>query len=64
LPQLEEADHAVTHRQERNEIDVWPHLLTVGEVLPTLPLALRGHGCVPLDLEATYLETCRRSRLV
>jgi hypothetical protein len=51
-------------RQERDEIDVWTHTLVVGSELPTVPLALRGNGCVPLDLEATYRETCERSRLV
>jgi hypothetical protein len=31
--------------------------------LPTAPLALRGAGCVPLDLESAYSEARRRSRL-
>jgi hypothetical protein len=52
-----------TRRQERNEIDVWPAVLAVGRSLPTLPLALRGNGCLPLDLEATYSEARRRIRL-
>jgi hypothetical protein len=50
-------------RHERNEIDAWPATLAVGRPLPTLPLALRGNGCLPLDLEATYAEARRRSRL-
>lgn len=53
-----------TRRAERDEIDVWPRPLTIGGELPVLPLALRGNGCVPLDLEATYQDTCRRSRLI
>lgn len=44
-------------------VDVWWSELAVGRPLPTLPLALRGRGCVPLDLEALYTETCRRARL-
>ncbi len=51
------------HRDGRNEIDVWDARLAVGESLPTLPLALRGNGPVPLDLEASYTEARQRSRL-
>lgn len=50
-------------RQETNQIDVWPHVLTVGGTLPLVPLALRGHRAVPLDLEVTYNDACQRSRL-
>jgi hypothetical protein len=50
-------------RSDQNEIDAWPVPLAVGQPLPTLPLALRGNGCVPLDLEGTYTEARRRSRL-
>ncbi|WP_020473814.1 hypothetical protein [Zavarzinella formosa] len=37
--------------------------LAVGELLPTLPLALGGLGHVMLDLEATYEDARERSRL-
>jgi hypothetical protein len=50
-------------RQERNQIDVWAVPLAVGAALPVLPLALRGAGCVPLDLEVTYTQARTRSRL-
>ena len=50
-------------REQRNEIDVWPSPLTVGEVLPLVPLALRGAAAVPLDLEATYTQARERSRI-
>jgi len=50
-------------RGEREEIDVWTYPLTLGADLPTVPLHLRGYRCIPLDLEATYQETCRRCRL-
>ncbi|HEY3788269.1 MAG TPA: DUF4058 family protein, partial [Urbifossiella sp.] len=43
-------------------IEAWAYELTIGEALPTVPLYLRGHGCIPLDLEATYMETRRRVR--
>jgi hypothetical protein len=57
------AAYRPARRQERNEIDVWPEPLSLGEGLPTLPLALRGFGCVPLDLESAYSEARKQSRL-
>jgi hypothetical protein len=52
-----------TRRQEKNEIDLWPALLTIGGPLPVLPLALKGASPIPLDLEGTYTDTRQRSRL-
>ena len=57
------AAYRPAHRQGRNQIDVWAFPLSVGSDLPVLPLALRGAGCVPLDLESTYALACARSRL-
>jgi hypothetical protein len=51
------------HREERNEIDLWREPLAVGQPLPTLPLAVRGLGCLPIDLEATYTEARQRGRI-
>lgn len=51
------------HRKGENLLDVWPHELKVGAALPTVPLTLKGYGCVRLDLEATYAEACERSRI-
>jgi hypothetical protein len=51
------------HRQERNEIDLWREALTLGLPLPTLPLAVRGLGCLPIDLEGTYMEARQRARI-
>jgi hypothetical protein len=50
-------------REESGEIHVWPHPLAIGAPLPTLPLALRDALVLPLDLEATYADVCRRTRL-
>jgi hypothetical protein len=50
-------------RGESDQIDLWPATLAVGGALPTLPLGLRGGRPVPVDLEATYTDACRRSRL-
>jgi hypothetical protein len=50
-------------RQDRNEIDLWREPLAVGQPLPTLPLAVRGLGCLPIDLEGTYTEARQRGRI-
>jgi len=51
-------------RQERPEIDLWSERCAVGSPLPVMPLRLTGDLFVPVDFEATYLETCRRRRLL
>jgi hypothetical protein len=51
-------------RQDRPEIDIWPETCAVGTPLPTLPLRLTGDLFVPVELEASYHETCRRRRLI
>jgi hypothetical protein len=51
------------HREDRNEIDLWREALGVGQPLPTLPLAVRGLGCLPIDLEETYTEARNRGRI-
>lgn len=50
-------------REERNEIDLWRKSLALGQSLPMLPLAIRGFGCVPIDLEATYMDARKRGRV-
>jgi len=51
-------------RDDRDEMEVWMRTLALGELLPTLPLWVRGYGPLPINLEATYHEACVRSRLV
>jgi hypothetical protein len=51
-------------RGEREEIDLWPEPLALAARLPVLPLALNAEICLPVDLEATYVDACRRRRLV
>jgi hypothetical protein len=46
-----------------DRIELWPVPLAVGAALPTLPLALRNSITVPIDLEDTYTQARRRSRL-
>lgn len=50
-------------REGTPQIQVWPQRLAVGEQLPTLPLPLDKGQCLRLDLEETYAEACRRTRL-
>jgi hypothetical protein len=51
------------HREQRNEIDLWRESLALGQPLPMLPLAVRGLGCLPIDLEGTYMEARKRVRI-
>src|SRR5262249_48267670 len=51
------------HREGRNGVDLWREPLAVGQPLPTLPLAVRGLGCLPIDLEGTYTEARKRGRI-
>jgi hypothetical protein len=50
-------------RQKREEVDLWPVPLAVGGTLPLLPLALNAELYMPVDLEATYMNTRIRRRL-
>jgi hypothetical protein len=58
---------AVAYRTLRKgnqvRLDVWPHSVSVGEDLPTLPLWLASDLCVPLELEMTYSEACRSLKI-
>lgn len=64
----ETPQYAVAYRTQtdggRQNLAFWPHRLTVGEQLPTLPLFLASDLCIPVDLEATYAEACRRRRII
>lgn len=61
------ATYAVAYRPVRrskqNLVDLWPHELSVGGPLPTLPFALRGGPVVPCELELTYAEACQAVRI-
>ena len=45
-------------------LETWLCPVALGQPLPTLPLWLADNFAVPLDLEASYEETCRILRLV
>jgi hypothetical protein len=44
-------------------LETWSRVLTIGQPLPTLPLWLADNLSLPLDLDATYEETCRALRI-
>jgi hypothetical protein len=51
-------------RDGRPEFDLWVTPFAVGDPLPTMPLRLIAEHFVPVELERTYTEACRRRRLV
>jgi hypothetical protein len=59
--------YAVAYRPFRqgnaDHIEVWPEALTVDRNLPALPLWLSAELSLPLDLEASYADGCRRRRI-
>jgi hypothetical protein len=57
------AAYRPTRTRKGDHIDLWFDPLGVGHSLPTMPLAVRGLGSLPLDLDATYTEARRRCRL-
>lgn len=48
----------------RYRFESWSHSLSVGQPLPILPLWLDVGKVIPLDLEASYENTCRDLRIV
>ena len=52
-----------TRRDDAWHFESWTHPLALGQPLPTLPLWLADNFAVPLELEASYEETCRIFRL-
>jgi hypothetical protein len=63
-PPLYAAAYRPVLRNETPQIDVWAGACAVGEALPTMPLRLTGDLFVPVEFEATYMETCRQRRLL
>ncbi len=51
-------------RGRKRVLETWSHTLQLGRPLPTLPLWLAENLAVPLELEASYEETCRVLRIV
>lgn len=51
--------HGISHL-----LETWNRQLALAQPLPILPLWLSGELAVPLDLEASYEQTCRDLRIV
>lgn len=51
------------YEDRRRMMDNWYHPLSIGQVLPTLPIWLTESLAVSLGLEASYEETCRTLRI-
>ncbi|MDH3598698.1 MAG: DUF4058 family protein [Candidatus Tectomicrobia bacterium] len=51
-------------RHDQPEIDIWLEPCAVGEPLPTMALRLTGDLFIPVDFDSSYMEACRRRRLV
>ena len=47
----------------KERLEMWPHPLTLGAELPTVPLWLEPKLAVPLELELTYTNTCESLRI-
>lgn len=56
------AYRAVTSRK-RPRVEVWPETLALGKPLPVMPLWLTLELSIPLQLEESYLATCRSLRI-
>lgn len=59
--------YAVTCRCRRiggtTQLGTWAHSLVVGQPLPNLPIWLSDELNIPLELEASYEETCQGLRI-
>jgi len=68
MSENDEGVYAVCCRTRRMEtktvFDFWRKPLQLGRPLPTLPLWLTEKLSIPLDLEASYEDTCRLLRIV
>lgn len=62
-PPLYAAAYRPVHRDPADRTEVWLTPLAVGRLLPILPLALTAELCLPINLESTYADACRRLRL-
>src|ERR1051325_928368 len=55
--------YAVAYRpvtvRKSPRVEVWPETLTLGKLLPAMPLWLTLDLCVPVRLEESYLATCQ-----
>jgi len=57
------ASYRPKRRGETTELDIWYESLTLGQPIPSMPLALRGGPSFEVDLETPYLEACSELRI-
>jgi hypothetical protein len=50
-------------QHDKPRLETWARSFAIGQPLPTLPLWLSDELAVPLELEASYEETCRILRI-
>ena len=62
-PPLYSAVCRCRREDDRSRLETWAHTFALGQPLPTLPLWLDDSLAVPLELEASYEETCRVLRI-
>jgi hypothetical protein len=58
-PDLYAASCRWLRKGKRTLLELWSHVLALGQPLPTLPLWLAEDLVVPLDLEPSYEQACR-----
>jgi len=56
--------YRATQHADQASLEMWQQPLSIGRVLPSLPLWLRGGICLRVDLAATYERTCREQRIL
>ena len=62
-PLLYAAAYRPIRRGEADQAEVWLTPLAVSRLLPVLPLWLNAELCLPINLETTYTDACRKLRL-
>ncbi|MEM7532100.1 MAG: DUF4058 family protein [Chloroflexota bacterium] len=50
-------------RTGKSGLDIWEEQLSLGQMLPTMPLWLGAALCLPIQLEQTYSLTCKKQRI-
>jgi len=62
-PSLYGAGYRSLYSKEGHRLECWLETLALGSPLPTLPLWISPDTCLPVDLEATYLDACHSLRI-
>jgi hypothetical protein len=62
-PPLYAVAYRITQSENTPQLECWQESLTQGDLLPTLPLCLKGGLYLPIELERIYQYTCDRQRI-